>query len=82
MGDNRITGVFDPAFAQDVSTKIYADNIGTWKIVKAGDVMSNNLDMNLNITTDVDDPVSEQDLVTTEVEYKNVGYLMEIHSHL
>jgi len=53
MGGNRITGVLNTSYAQDAFTKIYADGIDMLKVVKAGNVMSNNLDMNLNKITDV-----------------------------
>ena len=65
MGDDRITGVLNPSSMQDISTKIYADNnIWALKVMKTGDVMSNNIDMNINKITHLGDPVNVQDVVT------------------
>ena len=65
MGNNRITGVLNPASAQDISIKLYSDNVGTLEgISNTGDIMSNSTDMNLNKITVVADPVAAQDVVT------------------
>ena len=84
LGNNRTTGVLNSSSAQDASTKIYTNNIGALQVSKAGDVISNKLDMNLNNIIKIAYPINGQEVITKNYldtsEGKNFWLFMEIHS--
>ena len=66
MGGNKITGLGNPTFAQDASTKTYTDSADALKVTKAGDTMSGNLAMAGNKVTGLGATSASTDAATKQ----------------